>query len=106
MTSRSAIERKPMGRKVLLAIPVFIFFAFLTIGQPRQTGTPADAIFYNGHFITMGSDPTTAQAVAVLNGKYVVVGTNDAVQRSAGPKTLKVDLKGRTAVPGLADDHF
>src|SRR5438309_543814 len=72
----------------------------------RSQGAPPDAIFTNGHFITMNSAAPAAQAIAVAGGKIVAVGSNAVIQRLAGSATRRIDLKGRTVVPGLADDHF
>src|SRR5215472_7239280 len=91
-----------------LSVPVlFVLILARSHGAEYvQTGTPPDAIFYNGHFVTVSSSSPAAQAVAVSNGKFVAVGSNDAVQRMAGPSTRRVDLQGRIVVPGLEDDHF
>ncbi len=78
---------------------------FATAGT-GQGGNPPETIFYNGHFLTVNSAAPNAQAVAVMNGRFTAVGTNDAVRKLAGPNTRQVDLHGRTVLPGLADDHF
>jgi predicted amidohydrolase YtcJ len=101
-------QRRRMIRRAWLSVPVlFVLILARSHGaESVQTTTPPDAIFYNGHFITVGTSLPTAQAVAVSNGKFAAVGSNDAVQRMAGPSTRRVDLQGRTVVPGLEDDHF
>ena len=53
----------------------------------------------------MDRDFSTAQAFGVLHGRFVSVGTTDNVLAQAGPATKRVDLKGRTVVPGLIDTH-
>jgi len=63
----------------------------------------ADAIFYNGKVVTVDRDFSIAQAVAVRDGKILAVGTNANIQRLAGPSTRRIDLAGRSVVPGFID---
>ncbi|SED47762.1 amidohydrolase [Rhodobacter sp. 24-YEA-8] len=65
-----------------------------------------DRIFVNGNFITMDSANPTAEAVAIIDGRFVLVGTNDDVQALAGPDTERIDLAGQTVIPGLFDSHL
>ncbi|HET7841188.1 MAG TPA: amidohydrolase family protein, partial [Terriglobia bacterium] len=46
-----------------------------------------------------------AQAVAILDGRIVAVGTNDEIKPYVSSNTQVVDLGGRLAVPGFIDDH-
>ena len=46
-----------------------------------------------------------AQAVAVAGGRFLAVGSNDDVRALATAATRKVDLGGRTVVPGFIDAH-
>src|SRR5205814_1850020 len=46
------------------------------------------------------------RAFAVRDGRFLAVGDNDDVMRFSGRNTRKVNLKGRTVIPGLADGHF
>src|SRR5207249_8684022 len=48
---------------------------------------------------------TIVQALAIKDGKVLAVGTNQEIQGLAGARTEGVDLRGRTALPGLADIH-
>jgi len=63
----------------------------------------ADSILYNGKVLTADKNFTIAQAVAVRDGKILAVGTNAEIQRLAGPATRRVDLAGRSLVPGFID---
>ncbi|MGH9158548.1 MAG: amidohydrolase [Vicinamibacteraceae bacterium] len=65
----------------------------------------ADAVYYNGKIITLWEDVETAEALAVSGDSVLAVGSNDEVLATAGPDTKKIDLKGRTVVPGLIDGH-
>jgi hypothetical protein len=66
---------------------------------------PADTILTNGKIITVDSQFRIAQAVAVRGDRIVAVGTNQEINRLAGPNTRRIDLRGRSVVPGLIDNH-
>src|SRR5262245_2811882 len=65
----------------------------------------ADTVYVNGKVITVDKAFSTAQAVAVKDGRFVGVGTSDEMRRYASANTRVVDLKGRTVIPGLMDSH-
>jgi predicted amidohydrolase YtcJ len=64
----------------------------------------ADMILYNGNIVTMGKLPR-AQAIAIIDGKFFAVGTNSEIQALATARTRKIDLGGKTVVPGFIDAH-
>ncbi len=47
-----------------------------------------------------------AESVAVRDGRIVAVGTAAEVDAHAGPSTERLDLDGRTLLPGLIDPHM
>ena len=59
----------------------------------------------NGKIITVDDRFSIAQAVAVRGDRIVAVGTNQEIARLAGPNTRRIDLGGRSVVPGLIDNH-
>jgi predicted amidohydrolase YtcJ len=65
----------------------------------------ADTVLFNGKILTVNAQNATAQAVAVRGDKIAAVGTDAEVLKLAGPNTLKVDLKGRTVIPGIINTH-
>jgi predicted amidohydrolase YtcJ len=64
-----------------------------------------ELILYNGNIITINDRQPRAEAVAVADGRFLAVGTNEKVQALATGKTKKVNLEGQTAVPGFIDAH-
>ena len=68
-------------------------------------GPPADTILTNGKVITVDDQFSIAQAVAIRGDRIVAVGTNQNITRLAGPNTRRIDLRGRSVVPGLIDNH-
>ncbi|MCE5272964.1 amidohydrolase [bacterium] len=71
-------------------------------GGPKEA---ADAVYYNGRVVTLDSVSTLAGAIAVRGGRIMAVGTDPEILRLAGPQTRKVDLGGRTVLPGLIEAH-
>jgi predicted amidohydrolase YtcJ len=71
-----------------------------------------DLIAHNAKIVTMddlsptGPPGTIVQAMAIRGDRIVSVGTNAEILALAGPQTRKLDLKGRTVVPGMIDTHI
>jgi predicted amidohydrolase YtcJ len=65
----------------------------------------ADAIWSGGPIVTVDDANPSAEAVAVREGRIVAVGARAEVEKLAGPHTRRVDLRGRTLVPGFIDGH-
>jgi predicted amidohydrolase YtcJ len=64
-----------------------------------------DLILHNGKVLTVDNNFSIVQAVAVTGNKVSATGTDAALLATAGPNTQKIDLKGRTVIPGLIDTH-
>ena len=92
------------------ALPLALIIAFTTVAAPgpmrAQAPAPADLVLVNGTVLTVDATDSVAQAVAIAGGKIVAVGSNDAIRARVGPSTQVVDLRGRTATPGLIDTHI
>src|SRR5437762_2434682 len=65
----------------------------------------ADLILVNGKIVTVDDRFAIAQAVAVKGGRIIAVGKNQEVTKLAGPATQRLDLRGKTVIPGLIDNH-
>jgi predicted amidohydrolase YtcJ len=66
----------------------------------------ADLIFSNGKIITVDERFTIAQALAIKGDRVVAVGSNQEIARLASPSTRKIDLRGKSVIPGLIDNHM
>lgn len=102
-------------KRTALSLLVWAYFAGQAPAQslpPAAAPRSADLILHNGRIVTMDdSDINTnpgkiAQAMAVHEGKIAALGSNEQIQAMAGAKTQLVDLKGKTVVPGLIDNHY
>ena len=65
-----------------------------------------DRILYNGKILTVDEKFSTAQAIAIRGERIVAVGTDEAIRKLADSRTAQTDLKGRTVIPGLIDNHL
>src|SRR6185503_15112742 len=65
----------------------------------------ADLLLVNGKIVTVDDRFTIAQAVAIKGARIVAVGNSADIRKSAGPDTRVIDLRGRTVIPGLIDNH-
>ena len=66
----------------------------------------ASLILINGQFHTVDREKPRANAVAIKDGKFLAVGTENEVMQFADAQTEVVDLQGHTAIPGLNDSHL
>jgi predicted amidohydrolase YtcJ len=67
-----------------------------------QGATAEELVFMNGRIHTMDAKSAVVNTVTVRNGRFTAVG--GAVPRPAAGRRI-VDLRGRTAVPGIIDNH-
>lgn len=89
-----------------LAIIGLLAFSAPRLGAQQSSAVPADIILHNGKILTVDPQFSTVQAVAIQGDKIEAVGGNQDILAMAGPNTLKIDLKGRTVIPGLIDTHI
>ena len=82
----------------------FILLA-AALAAPSLALAQADLIVHNAHIWTVNPKQPQAEALAVLNGRFVAVGSEAAVMHWQGPHTLIVDAKGNRLLPGFNDAH-
>lgn len=70
-----------------------------------MTPQTADTIYYNGRVITLWGASPLADAIAIQGNRFLSVGPNEEVLKTTSEITRKIDLHGRTVVPGLIDTH-
>ena len=64
----------------------------------------ADIILHNGKVLPV-TDDSVQQAIAIQGERIQAVGSDGEVLDLAGPETKRVDLRGRTVIPGIVDIH-
>lgn len=65
----------------------------------------ADIIIRGGEILTVDSSQPRADFVAIAGDKIIGVGANGQMDNFVGPETKFVELDGRTAIPGMIDNH-
>ncbi|MBI4483076.1 MAG: hypothetical protein HY652_09320, partial [Acidobacteria bacterium] len=100
--------RGPAG--LLLALLLFVAGSAAAQNLPPEVIRYADLVLYNGKILTADEAFSTAEAVAVRDGKFLAVGPSDRIVSLAGPETKRIELQGHTVVPGFiatdADNDF
>lgn len=77
----------------------------LLLAVPLLAHAQADLVLHNGKIVTVDERFTIAQALAIQGERIVAVGSNEAVLKAAGSGAKRIDLRGRTVIPGLIDNH-
>jgi predicted amidohydrolase YtcJ len=85
-------------REFLLGFSGLALLPFLRAQEP-------ELILYNGNIWTVDEKQPRAQAVAISQGRFTAVGSNDDIQHLGTIRSRKVDLGGKTVLPGFIDAH-
>ncbi len=64
-----------------------------------------DTILLNGKIITVDDRFAIVQALAIKNQRVVATGSNADIRKLADANTKVIDVRGRTVIPGLIDNH-
>ena len=78
------------------------------LAQPSGASTslvPADLVVRHAAIWTVDAKRPRAEALAVLGGEIVAIGSEADVAPRIGPNTRVIDAKGRTVLPGFTDTH-
>jgi hypothetical protein len=94
-------------RIIFLISATFLILVSLDSLQAQSSPDPkfADLILHNGVIWTVDSKNSTAQAIAIRDGRFIVVGSNKAALKLRGPQTQIIDLQGKFVTPGFNDNH-
>jgi predicted amidohydrolase YtcJ len=90
------------GRSLFLAAAV-LTSALAAAQVPAQNpcGDARDLRLINGKIHTLDNRNSVVTEIAIRDGRFEAVGTRGA----AGPCMKEIDLGGRTAIPGIVDNH-
>ena len=66
---------------------------------------PADLVVLNARVYTADANRPVAEAFAVRAGRIAFVGSARGALTLVGPRTERLDLGGRTVIPGMVDAH-
>ena len=81
--------------------------AIVLLGAPAAwpEAPAADLVVLNGKVLPVDADFRLAEALAIRDGVFVLVGTNEQARALVGKTTRVIDAAGKTVVPGLIDTH-
>jgi predicted amidohydrolase YtcJ len=77
----------------------------VTLSQPTRNTGQADLVLVNARILTVDDTFRVAAALAVRDGRFITIGSNEDVRPHIGGATHVIDGRGRTVVPGLIDTH-
>jgi len=67
--------------------------------------TEPQLVLYNANILTVNDRQPRAQAVALADGRFLAVGSNNEIRGMASARTKQINLEGKTVVPGFIDAH-
>ncbi len=65
----------------------------------------ADIIFMNGNILTVDTNNSIVNSIAISGNRIMACGTNDEIAILRGDFTKVIDLHGKTVIPGVFDSH-
>lgn len=83
----------------------FVVFLLTFAALNTSAAEIVSTVLINGHIITVDDQFSIQQAVAIANDRIIATGTNEDIHKLATAATTVIDLKGRTVIPGLIDNH-
>lgn len=90
-----------MNTLLVWAVPVVM----ASVSASAASAAPAELVVRHANVITVDTNRPRAEAFAVAQGKFVMVGSDRSLAEFIGPATKVLDLRGKTVVPGFIDAH-
>jgi predicted amidohydrolase YtcJ len=96
----------PLARREFLRLAGAGGALLATGGLARGAAPTADLVVEGGRIATLDPARPFVEALAVQGDRILAAGSRRDVREHAGEKTRIIDLRGRTAIPGLNDSHI
>ena len=77
-----------------------------SLDLPPEVLAYPEIVLFNGKILTVDEEFSRAQALAIRGEHILAVGDDARIVKMAGPRTRRIDLEGKTVVPGLIDTHY
>jgi predicted amidohydrolase YtcJ len=91
------------GRHLFLVVAIALAGGVSWLGGQAP---PLDVLLVNGRIVTVDERFTVTQALGVRGNRIAATGTTEEMTRLAGPAARRIDLGGKTVIPGLIDNHL
>src|SRR5579863_3485538 len=105
MKHRSITRREALAATVAAVASAFTARNLWAQNIATSGGPDADAVVFNAKVYTVEPGAPRAEAFAVKDGRFLAVGSNEAVRNLIGKRTQTFDAKQMTIVPGFIDCH-
>lgn len=93
-----------MKRIKYLSVLLFIIgIGYYFLSRDFKKNPPT--LYYNGTFITLDSLNNNFNAMFVANGKIIEIGNKETLLSKLPKQIKKVNLEGKTVLPGFIDPH-
>ncbi|MFC4685314.1 amidohydrolase [Epilithonimonas pallida] len=94
-----------INKNVISFLAVLLLLGCANSSKHSQNETQAANLYFNGNIITMDTEePMYAEAIVEQDGKIAFVGTLKKAEKQFS-NLNKIDLKGKTLLPGFIDPH-
>ncbi len=94
---------RPSRRQFMVGASTLVLPGWLASCSPSAV---ADIVMLGGEIHTVDAANRRVEALAIAGGKVFATGTNKEMERFIGANTRRVDLGGRTVLPGINDSHL
>ncbi|HSQ04283.1 MAG TPA: amidohydrolase family protein, partial [Burkholderiales bacterium] len=90
---------------MIARVMIFCAIALLAPWVSALAAGAPTLILHNGKIVSVDDRFTVGQAIAIEGERVTRIGRNEDIMKLAGNNTKKIDLHGRTVIPGLIDNH-
>ncbi|PKL39090.1 MAG: hypothetical protein CVV44_09495 [Spirochaetae bacterium HGW-Spirochaetae-1] len=90
----------------LIAVLVLAAAVYAVIPSSISLPEPGpETLLFNGKILTVDKNNPSAEAVILLKGKILFAGSLKEAETRVSANADRIDLKGRTLIPGFNDNH-
>jgi len=89
-----------------IGIALLSFLLAACGGKREGSMQTADVVLVHGRIHTLDPAVPDSTALAVIGDRIAKVASDKEINSLVGPGTRKIDLEGRTVIPGLIDAHL
>jgi hypothetical protein len=101
----AAVARLALS-KLILGAACAIACSGVMAAAKTDTAVVADIVYKNGNIHTVDTFHSTAEAVAIKDGKFIKIGSDEDMKAVTGKGTEVINLRGKMVMPGIIDTHI